>query len=239
MFFSMKGQIHFFDKQIVGKAQALYKEKVIDAPGKGGYVFAMKKPQYRRTPSLMTTARHRFQFVVQFAALDLETFRRDDWETLKDALHDFLLPTHASLRPGGLHLWPTDAPTPYDMTPDDLRDLQAETRDVLTMVIASRAGKPELPYKPLPSLRYAVPHVPAGPDAAPGRHILSAQGKTRDLFFLGVFGLLADVNTATLARCPECTNVFLKKTNQVYCARYCKNKVAYRQYRERQAPALA
>jgi hypothetical protein len=149
-----------------------------------------------------------------------------------------LLPTHASVRPGGLHLWPTDAPLPYEMTPEDFRALQAETQDVLTAVIVGRKEGSELKYKALPTLRYASPHVPAD-TGAPGRHILSAQGTTRDVFFLGVFGLLAEVNTAILARCPECTQVFLKKTNQVYCSRYCKNKVSYRHYRERQGTPVA
>ena len=65
--------------------------------------FFLKRTAHTRRPSLMTTARQRFQFVVQFAALDLEPFRSDDWLNLKDALNDFLLPTHASLQPGGLH----------------------------------------------------------------------------------------------------------------------------------------
>ena len=194
----------------------------------------MKKPAHTRRPSLMTTARQRFQFIVQFARLDLEPFRPEDWRGLQDALHDFLLPTHASLQPGGLHLWPTDAPLPYEMTPDDFKALQAETRDVLAMVVAGRDDPSRLTHKPLPSLRYTVPHAPAWHTAAPGRHILSVQGTTRDLFFLGVFGLLAEeVNTATLARCPECDTIFLRKSNQVYCSRSCKNKLAYRHYRER------
>ena len=194
----------------------------------------MKKTAHTRRPSPMTTARQRFQFVVQFAALDLAPFRAHDWDDLRWELRAFLLPTHASLHPGGLHLWPTDSPQPEEMTPDDFKALQAETRDVLALVLAGRDDPSRLTYKPLPSLRYAVPHVPNLPAAAPGRHMLSAQGTTRDLFFLGVFGLLAEeVNTATLAQCPECDTVFLRKSNQVYCSRYCKNKVSYRHYRER------
>jgi hypothetical protein len=150
-------------------------------------------------------------------------------------LHDFLLPTHASLQPGGLHLWPTESPQPYEMTADDFTALQAETRDVLAQIIASRASQVQVPYKPVRSLHLAVEHVPAGPDAAPGRLFLSAQGSVRDVFFLGVFALLTEVDTAMLTRCPVCDTVFLKKTNQVYCARACTNKVAYRHYRERQA----
>lgn len=123
---------------------------------------------------------------------------------------------------------------PEELTPEDFRALQAETRDVLALVMAGRADPSQLVYKPLPSLRVAAPHAPALPAAAPGRHILSAQGNTHDVFFLGVYGLLADVSTAELARCPECDMVFLRKSNQAYCTRYCKNKLAYRAYRERQ-----
>lgn len=65
------------------------------------YGFSMKKPMHIRRPSLMTTARQRFQFVVKFAALDLERFRPGDWLNLAWELRDFLLPTHGSVRPGG------------------------------------------------------------------------------------------------------------------------------------------
>jgi hypothetical protein len=194
----------------------------------------MKKVRYSRRPSEMTTARHRFQFVVKFAALDLSTLRSGDWLDLQDELNDFFLPQHADLRPGGVHLWP-DAPRTYGMTPEDFRDLQAETRDVLAQVIASRDSGHEMPHKLLPSLRLTVPHAPAWESAAPGRHIWSAQGSARDVFFFGLYALLVSSNTATLARCPQCDNVFLKKSNQLYCSRSCKNKLVSQHYRERHA----
>jgi hypothetical protein len=194
----------------------------------------MKKTRSTRRPSEMTTARQRFQFVVKFAALDFETLRPGDWLDLQDELNDFFLPQHADLRPGGVHLWP-DEPRTYGMGPEEFRALQAETRDVLLQVIASRDSGCAMPHKPFRDLRLTVPHAPAWESTAPGRHIWSAQGSVRDVFFFGLYALLVGSNTATLAKCPECDNVFLKKTNQVFCSRYCKNKLAYRHYRERQA----
>jgi hypothetical protein len=194
----------------------------------------MKKARYTRRPSEMTNARQRFAFVLRFAAKDLSTLRPEDWGDLQDELNDFFLPQHADLRPGGVHLWP-DEPRTYGMTPDDFRDLQAETRDVLAEVIASRESQHPMPYKRLPSLRLTVPHAPAWESAAPGRHIWSAQGRVRDVFFFGLYALLVGSNTATLARCPQCDNVVLKKTNQLYCSRSCKNKLVSQHYRERHA----
>lgn len=194
----------------------------------------MKKTRYTRRPSEMTTARQRFQFVVKFAALDLSTLQSGDWGDLQDELNDFFLPQHADLRPGGVHLAP-DAPRTYGMGPEAFRTLQDETRDVLLQVIASRDSGHAMPHKTFRDLRLAAPHAPAWESAAPGRHIWSAEGSVRDVFFFGLYALLVGGNTATLAKCPECDNVFLKKTNQVFCSRYCKNKLAYRHYRERQA----
>jgi hypothetical protein len=194
----------------------------------------MKKTVYTRRPSEMTSARQRLRFALRFAALDLRTLRSGDWLALQDELNDFFLPQHADLRPGGVRLAP-DEPRTYGMTPDDFRALQAETRDVLLQVIASRDSGHAMPHKPFRDLRLTVPHAPAWESAAPGRHIWSAQGSVRDVFFFGLYALLVHSNTATLAKCPQCDNVFLKKTNQVFCSRYCKNKLAYRAYRERQA----
>ena len=59
---------------------------------------------------LIRNEAQRFRFVVRFAALDLATFRRGDWVNLAEDLRDFLLPTHADLRPGGLHTFPNGRP---------------------------------------------------------------------------------------------------------------------------------
>jgi hypothetical protein len=197
-------------------------------------LFSMKKVRYTKRPSEMTTARQRFQFVVKFAAADLTTLRPEDWGDLQDELNNFFLPQHADLHPGGVHLWPDD-PRTYGMGPEDFRDLQAETRDVLLQVIASRDSEHTMPDKPFRDLRLTAPHAPAWESAAPGRHIWRARGSVRDVFFFGLYALLVGSNTATLAKCPTCDNVFLKKTNQLYCSRSCKNKLVSQHYRARQA----
>jgi hypothetical protein len=183
---------------------------------------------------LITTAAQRFRFVVRFAALDLTTLRTGDWVNLQEDLRDFLLPTHADLRPGGLHTWPTEGHMPEEYTREDFTALQAETRDMLAMTIASRANPQAWVAKRL-SIHCTNPHVPALPDPHPGRHIMSVQGAVRDLFLLHVSHLSRAVNTAMLTRCPECDTVFLRKSNQVYCSKKCVNRVTQRRFREREA----
>ena len=184
--------------------------------------------------ALIRNEAQRFRFVVRFAALDLATFRRGDWFNLAEDLRDFLLPTHADLRPGGLHTFPTEGRMPEAYTPEDFTALQAETREVLAMVIASRTNRHAWIPKPLQILP-TNPHVPALPTPHPGRHFMSVQGAVRDLFLWRVHHLLGQVNTAMLTRCPDCDTIFLRKSNQVYCSRRCVNRVTQRQWRERQA----
>jgi hypothetical protein len=188
----------------------------------------------RRTPTVISTARQRFQFVVRFARLDLAPLRPGDWLNLQWELRDFLLPTHADLRPGGLHVWPTDGRMPEEYTREDFQALQWELRDLLALIIASRGDNRVWTYKPV-QFRFAVPHVDALPAAAPGRHFVSVQGSTRDMFFMVVQRLLGETNTAALARCPECDLIFLRRSNQRYCTRACTNRVSHRQWRQRQA----
>jgi hypothetical protein len=155
---------------------------------------------------------------------------------LREDLRDFLLPTHADLQPGGLHTWPTESPQPEEYAPEDFRALQAEVRDLLAVVVASRPTNEIWPYKPI-QVSGAAPHVSSLPAAQPGRHFVSFQGATRDLFLLRILRLLGQVNTAGLRRCPECDTVFLRNRNQAYCSRTCVNRVTQRRWRERQDAA--
>jgi hypothetical protein len=185
----------------------------------------------------MTTDAHRFRFVLRFVALDLERFRAGDWLNLQEDLRDFFLPTHADLRAGGLHTWVTEDPMP-DTYPDTLfHALQAETRDLLARVIASRAH-PQAWTPTRLCISTTNPHVSALPDAHPGRHFWSVQGAVRDLFLLRVSQLLRTVNTAMLTRCPACDTIFLRKRNQTYCTKRCVNRVTQRRHRERQATVV-
>ena len=127
---------------------------------------------------------------------------------------------------------------PEAYTPEDFTALQAETRDVLAMVIASRTNRHAWIPKPLQILP-TNPHVPALPTPHPGRHFVSVQGAVRDLFLLRVHHLLEQVNTAMLTRCPDCDTIFLRKSNQVYCSKKCVNRVTQRQWRERQAMVVS
>src|SRR5262249_35188471 len=190
-----------------------------------------------KDPSIMSTERQRFAFVVQFARMDFTAPRIYDLTEMQRQLRDFLLPTHASLKPGGLHLYPNKSPYPEEYTPALFQALQAEVRDVLGMILVSR-GNPQAWTPKEVTVAYMVPDVPTD-QGAPGRHLISIQGATRDVFLLGVGWLVSKVDTSMLAQCPECDTYFLKKQNQVYCSRACTNRVSFRQWRERQAVDIA
>ena len=200
-------------------------------------ISSMKQPMYPKRPSVMRTARQRFSFLIEFARLDLARFHGTDWLYLKEALRDFLLPTHQRLRPGGLRLWPTKHPLPEEYGPDDFLALQAEVRDLLALIVASRRTNQAWTYKPI-QFDYAMPHV-EDTMARPGRHLVSAQGHTRDLVLLAMGLLVAQVDTTTLAQCAVCDSLFLKKTNQAYCSRACTNHVSHQRWRERQTTPVA
>jgi hypothetical protein len=195
------------------------------------------RPPTSPSRKLITTPRQRFKWIVRFAGLDLAALGRGDLWNVQEELSDFLLPLHTSIAPGGVHVWPDIDPRPEQYSLVELQALQAELRDELSLAVASRADNSVLPYRALPSLRYAAPHVPALPYAAPGHHFWSVKGSVRDLVLLLFYHLLASQNTAALALCPECDRIFLRQTNQRYCGKPCANKVAQRLWRERQATA--
>ena len=116
----------------------------------------------------MTTETARFRFVVRFAGLDLDACRPGDLLNLKWDLRDFLSPTHADLKPGGLHTWPSEPPQPEEYSHEDFRALQAEVRDLLARVIASRAN-PQAWTPTWVRIGLMNPHVPALPQARPGQ----------------------------------------------------------------------
>jgi hypothetical protein len=181
---------------------------------------------------VMTTETARFRFVVRFAGLDLDACRPGDLLNLKWDLRDFLSPTHADLKPGGLHTWPSEPPQPEEYSREDFRALHAEVRDLLARVIASRAN-PQAWTPTWVRIGLMNPHVPALPQARPGRHLVSVQGATRDLCILRIVHMLQQVNTSLLNRCPECDTIFLRKSNQTYCSKRCVNRVTQRRHRQR------
>jgi hypothetical protein len=194
------------------------------------------KTTKRRTPSLMTNARQRLAFVLQFAALDLRAPRSSwEWEKLHEELRDFLLPTQACLRPGGLHLWPTLGTMPEQYTVADCVALQADVRELLQRTMTARDQGQAPRYQPLRTLAFAAPHT----STELGGHFMSVQGSTRDLFLIAVLWLLAHINTASLTRCSVCDTVFVRKSNQAYCSRACTNYVSQQRWRDRHGAAEA
>jgi hypothetical protein len=178
----------------------------------------------------MTNNRQRFAFVLRLAALDFRPFRSWQWEQLHDELRDFLLPTHASLRPGGVHLFPTIAPMPEEYTERDCVSLQANVRDLLQKTVVARDQGKSPPPLALPTLTFAAP-----PATELGGHFLHVEGSVRDLVLFGALELLTKSDLASLTRCTVCDAVFLRKKGQAYCGRSCTNYVSQQRWRERHA----
>lgn len=193
----------------------------------------MKQKTTPDASKVMVRAADRLRFVVRFAQMDLERLRPGDWLNLQWELRDFLQPLHEDLAPGGLYVCPTDTPLPEEYSREDFRALQAETRDILAMVVASRDDNRVWQRTPI-QIRIGAPQVPWPADRNPGRHLLVAQGATRDMFLLLLWTLLGKSNTASLLSCPECGTIFFRKRNQEYCSRTCVNRVSQRRWRERQ-----
>ena len=200
-------------------------------------ILASMKPKPIASPRKeITTDMQRLRFLVRFAQIELETLRAGDWLNLQEELRDCLLPLKESFHPGGLYVVPTDPPLPEEYSRADFRKLQGEIREILTMVIDSRADNRIWRRIPI-HVRLAAPQVPWPKDGQRGRHILLAQGTVRDVVLLVLWTLLGKTNTAHLVRCPECETIFFQRTNQDYCSRTCVNRVSQRRWRERQETA--
>ena len=189
---------------------------------------------------LMTTPRQRLRWLVDFVARDVTTLREGDLVHVREELRDFLLPLHSSIAPGGLHVVPDDEhpPAPEQYSRPLLQALQSELHEGLTLVIRSRATNAILPYKKFKTLSSTAPHVPAD-KGAPGRHCWSVKGSVRDLVLLLFYHLLATLDTAMLATCPECEKIFIKQSNQRQCSKACTSRVAGRAWRERHETPVA
>ena len=196
----------------------------------------------KRVTRRMSSPAQRLRFVVQFAQLDLATFRPGDWLNLRDDLAAFLHGPWYGLDCTREPLpladdWlvrPTVPPYPATYPEDAFHQLQAETRTVLLdMVLGTRERRsaPLTPV-PLPSLALGAPSLG---DLVPGagQHALVAEGSTRDVFLFLFFLLLKQVGSQRIVRCPECGTIFYRHGNQDYCARPCVNRVSQRLWRQR------
>lgn len=183
----------------------------------------------------MVNDTQRLQFVVRFAHMELDALRPGDWLNLQWELRDFLLPTYDDLGVRGLHTFPVDPPSPEEYSMADFRALQVEAREILAMVVDSRADNKVWRRIPIDHIRIAAPHVL---DGQQGQHFLCVQGTTRDMFLLRVLFLVCALDTTVLRRCRECGTIFVRQRHQAYCSRPCVNRVSQRRWRERHPIAV-
>jgi hypothetical protein len=197
----------------------------------------MKRETLFDDTPLLTNDVQRFRWAIWFAQLNLASLWTQNWLSLQTELRDFLLSTHGDVEPGGLVVHPTDHPVPEEYTREHFAALQTDVNAVLQTVIQARQDTTSL--TPL-SVHVRLTSVPQRRDATgPERQVLVAEGATRDLVLMRLWGLLAKVNTASLLRCNECGTIFYKQRNQSLCSRTCVNRVSQRRWRERHHPAKA
>ena len=195
-------------------------------------MFSMKHKSAPTSPSVLTTDAQRLRWAVWFVQLDLDTLWTQNWLSLQWELRDFLNATHKDMHAGGLFVNPQEHPWPEEFTREDFRALQLDTKAVLAAVIQARTDPTQLALMPVQARFGTVPARPME-TTGPERQLLVAEGSTRDMFLLRLWGVLGHVNTAALTRCPECGAIFYRQHNKEYCGRTCVNRVSQRRWRAR------
>jgi len=192
----------------------------------------------------MATAAQRLQFVVEFAQMDLTTFRAGDWLNLREDLGLCLAGPWAGLDVArdplplagdgdDILVRVTEPPLLATYPESRVQRLQAETYTILNdMVLATRESRTtQLPSIPL-QIAMTIPSLDDLVTAS-GQQLLIVEGVLRDVFLYLVMFLVQRGGGKYLGRCPECQTIFYRNRNQDYCSRSCVNRVSQRLWRER------
>lgn len=202
----------------------------------------------------MQTNITRLQFIISFVGMDLPNIRPGDLLNLREDLADFLGhgPTDTLLQCKGAILAHPKMPPLTDITLQDLEALQAELRTILDSIVMGDDRAPRYktvgnetvgrllispPITLLPiKASYAL--VTDGVRRRPGEGTyLSVMGPTRDMVLLTTLWLLNAEGTDRIVPCPACQAVFYRVGRQRYCSNSCRNRVAGKQWREREGNA--
>jgi hypothetical protein len=188
----------------------------------------------------MKTGAERLQFVIRFAQMDLDTLRAGDWLNLREDCMAFLgievqggmLGIQLSRDSGGIIGFPLNSPFPTELSVEDFKGLQADTRRILDEWVGSAQGEQGALEGVDIHARYMVTRTRRDV-SSPWVSLRQVVGLTREIFLLVLFDLLGHESMDYVRRCPECGAVFYRVGKQQYCSRPCVNRANVRNWRQR------
>jgi hypothetical protein len=189
----------------------------------------------------MKTAAERLQFVIRFAQMDLESLRAGDWLNLREDCMAFLgievqggmigiqLPRDS----GGIIGLPLNSPFPTELSVEDFKGLQSDTRRILDEWVGPDKGEQGTYEGIVIQARHTVTRTRRDV-GSPWISWLQVVGATRDIFCLVLFHLLRQESMDAVRRCSECRTIFYRVGKQQYCSRTCSNRANVRTWRQRE-----
>ena len=178
----------------------------------------------------------RIQWALDFAYADLTMARSEDWKRLRADATRFLrgegpfTPGHGEA--GGI--WYPDAPKAEAIKPDELKELQRQVKELLSVFQARQDLR-----KNLHDQRRRA--VPAGgkwrlQPFASDRDDFMLELRTKDwieAFLLMLMNLIKSKDTGGIRPCPIDGVLFARVRRQEYCSRRCANLASKRAHRTR------
>jgi hypothetical protein len=184
---------------------------------------------HRTEPPVKRTRRKEvsdLEWAVSFALRDLDAIRPGDWLNLRDELTRFM--GFREGQPSTLGYVALSRPIPAQASEDYIRELHAETTEMLDMVLALRdAGGPTTTTTRKRDLRETTVRWSAFALRSGGPVVLQAMGDLKSLFRLRLLFLFAQEGANRLVRCPVCQRPFWKAGRKKYCSRACTNKAVF------------
>lgn len=185
----------------------------------------------------MQGAKDQLEFVLRFVNADLDHLRLGDWLNLREDFALFLgcqggAPT---ARVGPIQAMPLEPPFPQDMTPEDFKTLQSETREILTQFVKVRQDRRGQQGRTKLSVEAALLPLEVLSPRFVGRSMLHLTGPTRDIFLTMVLLLFTFESTAKIGACPECERIMLRTKKREYCSSRCQTRAYMRRYRQQES----
>ena len=177
---------------------------------------------------LTDVSRRRLAFAARFAFLDLKALWPGEWDDLRIEVAGFLFHRGHSdaFTRTGTWVREVDPPEPHDLSPEDLRSLQRETRETLVHFVDHTEGDLDLRVR-----ARAVPFSTAF-------NLWAISGSVRDAFLVTLqLELVHSPRAFAISRCadPSCRKIFLRNRKQRYCSPQCHRRTYMRRYRKKPA----
>jgi hypothetical protein len=193
------------------------------------------------------------EFLVRFAADNLDHYREGDWMNKREEFAEFL---QAGTEPFVSEAIPgqpagPNGPHLQDFTETHFRRLQSDIRNVLEFYVAratpkgitaSPKGIVDGPGVRL-GLRVSSVYRFGTPTEVTLKYLvessmITARGKTRDCILGRLIEILRKANPKPFMRCPQCRQIFYRKGKQIFCSRTCTNREMTQRMRKREAEAM-